>query len=55
MSDIPIEMPGGFAPGFALGFADADGRFALIERDSPLPVLQRMEQAVACGGMRTHR
>ena len=42
-NDLPIDLPGGFAPAFALGYADPAGRFALIDHDSPLPVLARAE------------
>lgn len=35
---IPIKTPGGFAPAFVLGQADAGGNLLLVSADNPLPV-----------------
>lgn len=34
----PISVPAGFAPAFALGYADTDDAFALVRQAAPLPV-----------------
>ena len=34
----PIAIPAGFAPAFALGYADSDGTFAPVAQATPLPV-----------------
>ncbi len=34
----PISLPAGFAPGFALGYADTGGDFVLVQPAAPLPV-----------------
>lgn len=41
MSDpIPLETPGGFAPGVAVGFDDGNGKLAFASHSQPLPTLQ---------------
>lgn len=35
---FPITFPAGYAPAFALGYADNAGDFALVALDAPLPV-----------------
>lgn len=47
MSDNPISLPGGYAPAFAIGFADAQsGMLSLVDGARPLPV-QTVTPAVA--------
>lgn len=38
MPSKPISMPAGFAPAFAIGFADASGGLSVVDGASPLPV-----------------
>ena len=38
LDKTPVKAPGGFAPAFALGQADAAGNLVLISADNPLPV-----------------
>ena len=39
MSDNqPIQMPAGYAPATAVGFADSAGEMVLISADNPLPI-----------------
>ena len=35
---IPVQTPAGFAPAFALGFADEDGDLLMASNASPVPV-----------------
>ncbi len=37
-SSIPISLPAGFAPAFALGYAGQGGDLALVAPSTPLPV-----------------
>lgn len=37
-NEIPVKMPGGFAPAMALGQTDANGNLVLIGPDNPLSV-----------------
>ncbi|WP_159980026.1 MULTISPECIES: hypothetical protein [unclassified Novosphingobium] len=47
MSNNPISLPGGYAPAFAIGFADAQsGMLSLVDGARPLPV-QTVTPAVA--------
>ncbi len=36
---IPVQTPGGFAPGFALGQDDGTGHFVLVGSANPLPTV----------------
>lgn len=38
MSSPPISVPAGFAPAYALGYADTNGQLALVSNSAPLPV-----------------
>lgn len=38
MSSKPISMPAGFAPAFAIGFADPTGGLSIVNDGAPLPV-----------------
>lgn len=35
----PISLPGGYAPAFAIGYADTGGTMVVVENGRPLPVL----------------
>ena len=39
MEQTPIRTPAGYAPAFAVGTRDSQGRFALVDNDAPLPVV----------------
>ena len=40
MPDNPISLPSGYAPAFAIGYADAaTGKLAVVDSAKPLPVL----------------
>ncbi|MBX7528000.1 hypothetical protein [Qipengyuania vesicularis] len=48
MSDpIPLQIPAGFAPAFALGIDDGQGNLELVAQGSPLPVYQAAPAAPA--------
>lgn len=38
MPNQPISLPAGYAPAFAIGYADATGELAIVEGARPLPV-----------------
>jgi hypothetical protein len=35
----PVKLPAGYAPAFAVGTADSEGNFSLVDAASPLPVV----------------
>ncbi|WP_395392291.1 hypothetical protein WBP07_15110 [Novosphingobium sp. BL-8A] len=54
MSNNPIQMPGGYATAFAIGFADGaeGGNLAIVDTSRPLPVASiRPAPAVPVAGM----
>ena len=46
-SPTPIQAPGGFAPVFALGFEDGEGRCVVMSSDRPLPTRPASAQVPA--------
>lgn len=43
-----IRLPAGYAPAFALGMADSNGQFSVVDESRPLPVV--MKKAPTSGG-----
>lgn len=50
VTSTAISTPAGFAPAYAVGFSDPDGRLALVSSVSPLPVATSAPAPAALSG-----